>query len=203
MASFESAAAIMSVIVGCSIGAFLAFKEGRQAKAKREKHMAEFIETVDAAIENGTISALDDVTSLYRAVTGKSDESSASKRYIIQWLEKSILQQHKIKSTDDEQRTEIKSKIELLKKWLREILEQEPFSDLPDAERNLMTDVLVFGKKSDQLSFISKLHDLSHVIKTRYQENNKLRETTKWSVPLSIAGLIASIGFGLYTIFKV
>ena len=65
-----------------------------------------------------------------------------------------------------------------------------------------MTDVLVFGKNGQDKFFVSKLHDLSHVIKTRYEENNKLRETTKWSVPISIIGIILSICFGLYTIFS-
>lgn len=198
--SYEVFVSGTTIAVG-SFTAVLMAKFHAKEKEKQKKQAEEFTTTLLLALKNETVREMEDVTGLYRAIKKTNLSSAMSKGYIIPWLEKSVLQLHKIKSEDGYRKEEILEHLQFLKSCIKELADQEPFSDLPETERNLMTDVLIFGKDNNAKLFVSKLHDLGHVIKTRYEENSKLRDTTKWSVPISIIGVIVSVGFGLYTIF--
>ena len=78
-----------------------------------------------------------------------------------------------------------------LNKWLR---------DLPDTERNIINDLSAFNKLGDQNSINRKLGELSSVIITRYEQQKKIENLNKWSIPLAIIGMVLTIIFGVLSI---
>lgn len=75
-----------------------------------------------------------------------------------------------------------------------------PFSDLPETERNMLSDIGAFIKNDDKNSANRKIKELSSVIQTRNEEQKKLENQNKWAIPLAIIGVILTITFGLISI---
>ncbi len=141
-------------------------------------------------------------------VRGLSHTAIVTKGYIISWLKEAVHAIQKFESINEE---ELVRYVDFLRDVIDDLSDQVPFSDLPRAERELMTEILLLIKNSQEENeregqlFINKLHDLGYIVKARYEDNKKLRDTTKWSVPLAIIGIAVSlIGliFAFYTFNK-
>lgn len=191
--------ASLAVAIGTFFGFFF-IKILKEQKEKRIEKEKSFVNTMILAIQNNNIKDEEDVTTIFRGVL-EIENLNFSKSHLIFLLEKVILNLYK-QEQDNKLQERMAFFKSILSKMKTELLEHEPFTGLPKVEKTLMTDILEFGKTQQEKLFINKLQDLSQVIKTRYEENQKLEETNKWSVPLSIIGILVSIGFGLYTIFS-
>jgi len=183
---------LLGLFVVFGIGIVLMLITVSRGRKKRKEQEKEFVNAVEAGLINGTIRTFDDIYIVYKAIRGLRSSSGKQPWILIPWLESVVVKLHKREIAPEEKNTII-GHLDLIKNAISELEQEEPFSDLPMTERNLMTDALRFGQQKDNSLFITKLHDLSGVIKTRYEENEKLRETTKWSVPVSIIGIILTI----------
>ena len=76
------------------------------------------------------------------------------------------------------------------------LAETSPCTDLPDAERNILSDISTFLEKNDVDSVKRKTLELAGMIQARNDDLNKIRNVNRWTVPLSAVGLILTIIFG-------
>lgn len=186
----------------CVMGGYLLVMTGR-LREERRAQKAEFVETVMQGLLNSSIKSYDDIYNVFSAIRSIRTSSGKQSWILIPWIQSVILSIYKQQSTDKKE-TALSASLEFLKQTIVELEREEPFSDLPTTERNLMSDILAFGLKNDEAIFVHKLQDLSGVIKARYEENAKLRKTTKWWTQISIASVllaVASIVIGIWNPF--
>ena len=72
-----------------------------------------------------------------------------------------------------------------------------PHTGIPDLERSIVRDIENYLSSQNTDSAKRKLNELIAAIQVREESVNKLQAITKWSVPLSVIGLILTIFFGL------
>jgi len=101
------------------------------------------------------------------------------------------------KSIEDKMLIEWKEKIS---SFIQKIEEVSPYSDLPDIERSILTDISTYLENNDKDAVERKLSELASIIQARNDDLNKIRSTNKWAVPLAVVGMILTVVFGLLSI---
>lgn len=93
---------------------------------------------------------------------------------------------------------------ETLRSWKKKITEFikkneeiSPYADLPAPERNLLSDIQLFLERNDINSVKRKILELSAMIQARNDDLNRIRNINKWTVPLSVVGVIYIWNFSL------
>ncbi len=89
---------------------------------------------------------------------------------------------------------------EKITNFIKENETTNPYTDLPDTERSIINDLSAFNKLGDQNSINRKLSELSSVIITRHEQQKKIENLNKWSIPLAIIGMVLTIIFGILSI---
>lgn len=175
------------------------FSYAMKIEDKRKKEES-FFNSISEIINRNNIKDIDDILIIYRSEMN-IESNTFSKRHLIFLLERVLTSFNKNKNNEETSKT-----LAFLKKSVSEMrsemIKEEPFSDLPKIEKNLMTDLLRAEQENEKELFINKLQDLSGVIKTRYEENKKLIDKTRWSIPLAIVGILVSLAFGIQSIIK-
>lgn len=178
---------ILYVIIITPIYIFIQYKN--QEKAKKNDLITQ---KIIKAFENDFIKDLKDIENIYSAITTKSTSSS---QLIINILQLSSVYFYENKFSENKNELIIKK----INYFIDEINKKEPFSDLPLTERNVLNNLLAYKEdlSRDKESYISKLHDLSHIIKIKYDENNELLKKNSRHTIISyfvgIVGIIISI----------
>ena len=103
------------------------------------------------------------------------------------------------KSIEDKMLIEWKEKIS---SFIQKIEEVSPYSDLPDIERSILTDISTYLENNDKDAVERKLSELASIIQARNDDLNKIRSTNKWAVPLAVVGMILTVVFGLLSILQ-
>lgn len=91
-------------------------------------------------------------------------------------------------------------KYEFIKKLIIQENEDKPYSGIPEEERRLLINIRDSIKHSDTESILFNLDELKSILTTRNKVYEKTIFINKWSVPLSIVGVIFTIVFGLISI---
>ena len=82
---------------------------------------------------------------------------------------------------------------QILEKILDDIEFEEPFSGLPEDERNLLKDINEYKDKNSDM-FKEKLHRLGNIIKTRYEKEANFSKWNKFLTILSVLlGIIGAV----------
>ncbi|AXH13039.1 hypothetical protein [Halarcobacter bivalviorum] len=123
-------------------------------------------------LENGHINSSNDLRRIYGTVLNK--------RYFFleDWSNECLIEYSQQKEFD-----EIKYKI--LYDTIYNFSVEEPFSTLPEDERNLLEDIKEY-KDKDNTIFNEKLIQLSKVVKLRYDKQNKTEKINKYLTYFSI-----------------
>ena len=155
-----------------------------------------------SGLKTGAIITMDDLSDVYKGIFGPGAEdlsyrygmSRQLRSFMVELISKNI-----DKSIDDQTIVEWKDKIS---KFIRYNEEVAPYADLPPAERNAMRDVSVFLGGGHSEAARQKLTELATMIQARSDDLNRVRNTNRWSVPLSIVGMVLTIVFGLIALLK-
>ena len=164
-------------------------KKKRERKNKQKEIL---VEKIIEAFEKDSIKTIQDLENLYLGVieTNKFELDEIAK----------ILQKVSVKFYSKDKSENI---INNINNFLNDIKKKEPFSELPYTEKSALNNLLLFKNKLNDSEdiFVSKLHDLSHVIMLKYNENSDLLKKnskhTKVSYFIGIIGIIISIYFAM------
>ncbi|NWF91832.1 MAG: hypothetical protein HXY46_02865 [Syntrophaceae bacterium] len=189
--------AIFTVIYSFFVTYFL-----RMRRQKRTESKDKFVKTLLEGLKTGSITTMDDLVNIYKGIAGLSSEdfsyryglSRQLREFLVELVSKNL-----DKSIDNQVIIDWKQKIS---EFIRRNEEIFPYADLPPAERNLLSDISTLVEKNDIESVKRKLLELGGMIQARSDDLQKIRGTNKWSVPLSIIGMVLTIAFGLIAIFK-
>lgn len=172
----------------------------KKLKERRLNRKNMFIETFIKGISEETIENSEDLLNVYSGITQLSTEDLSNKQGLNKWLREILA-----KLINGEVGKELDSnKILTIKQKITEFIntneKTSPFSDLPDTERNILNDINSYNKSNDNESINRKLNELSSVIVTRYEQQKKIENLNKWSIPLAVIGLMLTIFFGILSI---
>ncbi|MDR4442199.1 hypothetical protein [Bacillus cereus] len=189
---------IVPIITGIVSGMFtlhFLFKTNREIKRK-EKEVDKFSYVLLQGLRLGTINNLDDVYNIYKGI---NDYELVNENYRYS-LNKSLrkflvkIQMKELGEMKEEQIKDWKNKVD---EFIKKNEELSPFSELPQAERNIMNDILAYLDKNDTDSIRRKIMELSNSIQIRKEQIDKIDKLNKWSVPLAVIGLVLTIFFGI------
>lgn len=173
----------------------------KRIQARKTQHKKDFFETSIRGLLEGTIETTEDLLNIYKGVTNLSSEYSSYGYGLNRWLREIMAQliSRKIGSELDTQ------DVIALKNKISDFIitndKNSPFADLPDSERNILSDLSSYSNNGDRASVFKKINELSIVIQTRYEEQKKLEAQNKWSIPLAIIGLVLTVIFGIISLF--
>ena len=179
---------------------FFTIKLLRNIKTRESKQKEVFIDTFIKGVSDNTIANSTDLLNIYFGITKFSPENLTNRQDLNKWLRETLARLINKEVGQDLAQNEI---IEIKKKITDFIKENEttnPYTDLPDTERNIINDLNAFNKLGDQNSINRKLSELSSVIITRHEQQKKIEKSNKWSVPLAIIGMFLTILFGVLSI---
>ena len=96
----------------------------------------------------------------------------------------------------------LKQKYDLLKPIIEKEHAEKPFAQVPEDERRLLIALreAICSKKDEAIKY--NLNELSSVLSVRNRTYERTLKINRWSVPLAIFGLIASLAFGIISIIK-
>lgn len=169
-------------------------------KARRLERKKVFINTFIKGISDNTIANSTDLLNIYSGITKLSPEDLTNRQDLNKWLRETLARLINKEVGQDlaqDKVIEIKDKIT---NFIKENETASPYTDLPDTERNIINDLSAFNKLGDQNSINRKLGELSSVIITRYEQQKKIENLNKWSIPLAIIGMVLTIIFGVLSI---
>ena len=169
-------------------------------KTRRLERKKVFINTFIKGISDNTIANSTDLLNIYSGITKLSPEDLTNRQDLNKWLRETLARLINKEVGQDlaqDKVIEIKDKIT---NFIKENETTSPYTDLPDTERNIINDLSAFNKLGDQNSINRKLGELSSVIITRYEQQKKIENLNKWSIPLAIIGMVLTIIFGVLSI---
>ena len=174
----------------------------RRRRERRKEEKRNFHKTLVAGLKSGAIASMDDIVNIYKGVSGISFDD-AGYRYGLSRKLREFLVDLVSKDLDPELEDSVvvqwKDKISSFIKTNEEI---SPYADLPPAERSVLNDISAFLEKDDFDLAKRKLAELGGMIQARHDDILKIQNINKYSVPLSVIGMILTIAFGLVAILK-
>ena len=165
-------------------------------KARRLERKKVFINTFIKGISDNTIANSTDLLNIYSGITKLSPEDLTNRQDLNKGLRETLARLINKEVGQDlaqDKVIEIKDKIT---NFIKENETTNPYADLPDTERNILNDLSAFNKLGDQNSINRKLGELSSVI----EQQKKIENLNKWSIPLAIIGMVLTIIFGVLSI---
>jgi len=189
--------AVFTVMYSYAVTYLLRRKRERRKEAKRNFH-----KTLTEGFKSGAIASMDDIMNIYKGVSGISSDDAGYRYGLSRQLREFLVD---LVSKDLDQKIEDsvvvdwKDKISSFIKMNEEI---SPYADLPPAKRSVLNDIAAFFEKDDINSARRKLAELGGMIQARHDDILKIQNVNKYSVPLSVIGMVLTIAFGLVAIFK-
>jgi hypothetical protein len=89
---------------------------------------------------------------------------------------------------------------ERISQFIRLNEERSPYEELPPTERNLLSDVSDYIHHGNTEGVNRKLLELRGILLAKTDELNRTRGVNRWSVPLSIIGVVFTIVFGFLSV---
>lgn len=167
----------------------------------REKRST-FFKAVYNAYKEGTLNENEDLVNIYKGINGEGEESE-----IIAGINKYLrLFLIEIRTYTGAYRFDEKTNIQTLVNFINSVIRaneaNQPFSDVPALERNILKDTTKFISLGEKGSAVEKLIDLGALIQARQDSLEKVQKANKWAVPLAVVGLILTIIFGTMSIWQ-
>ncbi len=174
----------------------------RRKREKITERKQEFFETLTEGLKTGSLTTIDDIVNIYKGVAGLGSEdldyryglSKQLRKFLVEVVSKKV-----DKSLGNEQIVDWKQKIT---EFIKKNEEISPYADLPAAERNILSDISTFLEKNDPESIKRKILELAAMIQARNDDFTRVRNINKWTLPLSIIGLILTITFGILVLAR-
>lgn len=167
---------------------FTSVRENKKDEKERTELYDSIVEEVIKSLDNGNIESIDDILTITRNVKNKL--------YLSQNDDIIVLEKTKFKLMLDETK---KDQLKLIKQLIEIRNNQEPFFELEDDEKILLTDILNFKEEVKQKEiFESKMKHLSTLIKNKYNDNKTREEQERKKYFLTVAIGIIGIALSYY-----
>lgn len=189
---------ILYIIGGIFFGYYLAATIFEKRRLKTDKN--KFIKTLLEGLKSGTIDTHDDVVNIFKNVRGLNPEDIRYSYGLSRWLREfwvDLISKELDKSIDDKTLKELKFKID---EFIQKVEKISPFSDLPDKERSILTEILMDAGNNNKEAIPIKIAELASIIQTKNDHFNKIEKRNKWSTPLGILGFVATVLFGILSL---
>lgn len=189
-------ALIVMVMVGYGVAVLSLFVRFRERKVDKKR---KFFSAIREGLANGSI---EDVVDLYKGIyVSSADVTSAHyglstqlRQFLVDLLSKEL---HNVQ--DDETILAWKDRVS---EFIRISEERTPFEGLPDYERNVLRNISNFVEMGDQPAIKRKLLELGGILHTKSDNLNRIRGINRWSIPISLIGLVLTVLFGFIAIIK-
>jgi hypothetical protein len=194
-------AAISYIIV---FATFLQLSIRRRINPKKEKR-ERFFKAMEEGLKSDAISNIDDVINIYKGVSGLSVEGSDDRYGLSNLLREflvNVISKEKVIAEGSLTDETIRNWKQKITEYISQNEVSSPYADLPPAERNILSDISTFLDNNDKESVKRKIVELAGIIQTRNSDQASIRNINRWTVPLSIIGLVLTIVFGILTIAK-
>lgn len=181
--------AYVIIVFGVVIGwALNTYQRGKKIKC--------FYNSLIKGFTLNTIHTIEDVNNIYRGININKLENKKYMYDLSTLLRKFLVELHskKYESLKIEQIHEWKEKID---NFIRHNEQLSPFSELPEAEKGMINDILNFAENKENEEIKRKIKELSRLIQVRREEIDKIERSNKWSMPMGIVGIILTIIFGI------
>lgn len=163
-----------------------------------------FFETLLGGLKLNTISNVDDVVNIYKGIFGLTSENvyyrSGLNRCLREFLV-TLIAKESHKSNDIGPENIIKWK-DMITGYIKIMEERSPFADLPNAERDILSDISAFLENGNKESIRRKISELTALIRARCDNLSKIGGINKWSVPLAVMGIFFTLFFGIIALLK-
>ena len=189
--------------ISAIIAAYLALVEPKRKIRIERKN--KFFEALVEGLKMNSLETIDDVTNIYKGVSGLSSEDLSYRYGLSKQLREflvDIISKNKKLLDDSIDDNTIRDWKERVSGFIQQNEETSPYADLPAAERNILSDISIFLEINDPESLKRKTSELAGMIQARNDDLNRIRNINKWAVPLSIFGLILTILFGILAWIK-
>jgi len=169
-------------------------------KRKQDEGKKKFFKALNEGLKVGSIISLEDIVNIYKGATGLSSEDLQYRYGLSKNLREFLVElTSKNKNIfgevlDDNQVRQWSQKIT---EFIKNNEKTSPYADLPSAERNILTDLSLYAENNDVNSTKRKLSELVGLIQGRNDELIRISKINRWSVPISVIGLILTIIFGI------
>lgn len=157
-----------------------------------------FYKVLMKSLENELISNIDDVMNMYGGITGSSYSKEEKRYYLGKRLRGFLVYMLKQDTV----------KKEILKKWkdivtgfINELETEAPYSDVPTSERRVLLEINRAIDKEEYGNIKGRLDDLAGMVQNRNEEQNRATRINRWSVPLTVIGLVLTITFGALSLY--
>jgi hypothetical protein len=186
-----------SIGYGLAVLALVYRFKGRRAVRRNKLYTA-----LLAGLRNGSVSNIDDVVDLYKGLFVSDGEvldsqlglSTQLRQFLVELLAGTLDPR-----LEDVTVVEWKGRVS---EFIRISEERSPFEGLPPYERNILRDLNNFIDLGDRAAIKRKLLELGGILHTRIDNLNRIRNINRWSIPISMMGLMLTLLFGFVAIVK-
>lgn len=159
-------------------------------RIKRNKAKRELFDLLLGGLQNGTILDREDVFLIYKDCDNSQIDFLSFERFL-EWF---ILMLYKEKKNDKQ----IIQHKQFIKSILAEEISQKPFDGVNEHEKLLLTAIEDCAIKNEITGVKSNLRELSRILIGNQKRHKASKLMNKWSIPISVAGIILSIVIWLF-----
>lgn len=171
---------------------------GRSPASRHER----FYQRILNAFNNGFIEDIDDLVNMYTDHTGIYHDRDNLKFYLVRRLRGFLSYLTRQKDIDEEMKKKILGYKSQVKQWVSDMEKKEPYSDVPSSERHILLEIERLLPTEKETAISGRLKDLSGLIRNRQEERNRLLRTTRWSVPMTVVGVLLTLLFGGINLYQ-
>jgi len=155
-----------------------------------------------------TINSLIDIENIYKSILKRQTVNKNILTHLLLQSLVSIYEDENLIITENPNTNPTENE-RLIQEWhlrltefIKEIERDSPYGDLPDQERNIIIDLQKYVEINDAESGKRKITELASLIRSRNDQLSKIEKITKWSVPISVCGVILTLIFGIISLIQ-
>jgi hypothetical protein len=165
---------------------FIVMKYNRKRKNVKEK----FFNSLTNNFEQQLISDKDDITFLLNSVSREFDSIYS----LADILEDYITYVSKNEDSNNKIKKEV---YDLIKSIISTEKQEKPFSNVPNEEKRILTNINEYIKINNMEQIKSNLQELGAVMATRNRHYEKINKINKFAIIIAVIGITLTIVFGI------
>jgi hypothetical protein len=189
----QSAVVLVAVIVYIVTLLVVYFRYRRRRLAPKMR----LWEALGNGLRSGAVASVEDVVNIYKGIHGLGGDDLSYRAGLAKGLREYLVSVVSEKDRKSDSAKAVKEKITAI---LNTIEQEDPFSDLPTAERNLLLDVQQMVDLGDGAAAKRKLRGIAGLIEARQDALDRLQSSNRWSIPLAVVGMVLTLIFGFISL---
>ncbi len=190
---------VMAIVISIPI-ILLIQKKLKQQEEKRKKAFNDLIKELHEGISNTSITNFIDFRDF---IIGSEQIENLNLKFPHSFEKLLLRTKNKLIQAQDFEKNTQKTVEEIkvdIKKSISEVELKDPFKNVPTSERNLLIDIMELSNLKTDTVFISKLHNLGNIIRTKEEQYIKSGKDNEESLRLAKQSKILAIVFGIISL---